>query len=436
MIKKLGSLTPLLIVNFIGTLGVSLVMPFLVFLVKRFGGNEVIYGIVGATYSASQFVGAPILGKLSDHMGRKRILLVSQAGTLISWLIFLIALYIPMIDLWSNQESSVLGQLTLTLPLLLLFISRVLDGLTGGNISVANAYLADISTDENRNENFGKMSASSNLGFVIGPMIAGLLGATVLGEKLPVISAVMIAFIGLLAIQFLLKESHTAGIMRMSSTWFMRKVLGLESKCAYEKKLKKHQVSPTFCIPGVKSMLFLYFIIFLAFNVFYAAFPIHAVDGLSWNSVELGIYFSVLSGSMVLVQGVLLPAISKYFSEIRLILMGTLGLCVSFALLLRQDLFSLYISALFFAGGNGLMWPSFMSILGNLGEKKQQGGIQGLATSMGSLASILGLLGGGFMYKMFGAKSFLVGALLFFIVFLCSLTILRSISSSKQTMMT
>ena len=92
---------PILMVNFIGTLGYSIVMPFLIYLVAKFGGNAVVYGVLGATYSAFQLVGAPILGKYSDKFGRKSILLVSQLGTLIAWLLFLAALLLPNLPLLS-----------------------------------------------------------------------------------------------------------------------------------------------------------------------------------------------------------------------------------------------------------------------------------------------------------------------------------------------
>ena len=88
------SLYPILSVNFVGTLGFSIVLPFLIFLVTRFGGNALIYGIMGATYSAFQLIGAPILGKWSDLQGRRKILLLSQVGTLISWFIFLLAMFL------------------------------------------------------------------------------------------------------------------------------------------------------------------------------------------------------------------------------------------------------------------------------------------------------------------------------------------------------
>jgi MFS family permease len=182
---------PILAVNFIGTLGYSIVMPFLIFLVTRLGGNAVIFGVIGATYSAFQLIGAPLLGKYSDIYGRKPILLLSQVGTLLAWLLFLVALMVPNVSL-AEIDSAWLGEFTLTLPLLILFLGRALDGITGGNISVANAYLVDISSEDNRKSNFGKMAASSNLGFIAGPVLAGLLGATALGEILPTLAATLI----------------------------------------------------------------------------------------------------------------------------------------------------------------------------------------------------------------------------------------------------
>ena len=167
-----NALYPILATDFVGALGFSIVLPFLVYLITRLGGNAVIYGVMGATYSAFQLLGAPILGRWSDRYGRRRVLLVSQLGTLIAWGIFLIAFALPVRPL-IDVDSTILGTFTVTAPLLVLFLSRALDGLSGGNISVANAYLADISNDRNRSTNFGKMGMWSNFGFILGPAIAG-----------------------------------------------------------------------------------------------------------------------------------------------------------------------------------------------------------------------------------------------------------------------
>src|SRR5215213_4772373 len=149
---KQPSLFPILLVNFVGTLGFSIVLPFLIFLVMKFGGDAVIYGLLAATYPAFQLIGAPLLGRWSDIYGRKKVLLLSHGGTLSGWIIFLIALFLPVNNLL-NINSTIIGTFVITLPLAALFLARAIDGLTGGNVSVADAYVADISSDENRSKN-------------------------------------------------------------------------------------------------------------------------------------------------------------------------------------------------------------------------------------------------------------------------------------------
>lgn len=116
---------PILAVHFIGTLGYSIAIPFLVFLVTDFGGAAWTYGVVGATYSTFQLIGAPILGRWSDRAGRRPVLLASQAGTFIAWLLFVVALLLPPHVLVNIAGAS------LTVPLLAVFVARALDGVTG-----------------------------------------------------------------------------------------------------------------------------------------------------------------------------------------------------------------------------------------------------------------------------------------------------------------
>ena len=187
------SLFPILLVNFVGTLGFSIVLPFLVFVVMKFGGNAIVYGLLAATYPAFQLIGSPILGKWSDTYGRKKILLLSNIGTSIGWLIFLFALFLPSEESF-NIYIPILGTFVVIVPLLLLFLARAIDGITGGNISIANAYLSDLSSDSTRSKNFGKIAISSNLGFIIGPAIAGILGGTIYGAILPVLGSINLIF--------------------------------------------------------------------------------------------------------------------------------------------------------------------------------------------------------------------------------------------------
>src|SRR5206468_6107331 len=104
-------------------------------------------------------------------------------------------------------NSIYLGTIIIIVPLLLIFLARAIDGITGGNISVANAYLADLSSDATRSKNFGKMAISSNLGFILGPALAGILGGTIYGAILPVLAALILSLVTLIVIGFMLRES-------------------------------------------------------------------------------------------------------------------------------------------------------------------------------------------------------------------------------------
>ncbi len=417
------SIYPLLLVNFIGTLGFSIILPFLVFLIEKFGGNAIIYGIASATYPLFQLIGAPVLGRWSDMYGRKRILFLSQSGTFVSWVIFLAALFLPVNELLSI-DSAILGRFTLTVPLIIIFIARSLDGLTGGNISVANAYLSDITEEKDRSSNFGKMSVSSNLGFIVGPALAGVLGATVLGETLPVLAALMISGLAIVIINVYLPESKSSSIHKNPENLSVRKVFGQEHKECYEMKNRQTlKLKDIIMLKNIPFLLVLYFLIFLGFNIFYAAFPVHAIQRLKWSVTQMGIFFSILSFMMIVVQGPVLSRLSKKISDRWLTIAGSIILGINFLLLIRGDVVLTYVAALFFAIGNGIMWPSFLSILSKTAGETHQGAVQGFASSAGSLASIIGLIIGGLLYEQLGNMAFLISALVIFLVFIMSFRI-------------
>ncbi len=425
-INKQISLYPLLLINFIGTLGFSIVLPFLVFLVIDFGGNAIVYGILAAVYPAFQLIGAPILGRWSDIYGRKKVLLLSHGGTLIGWIFFLFALFLPVENLF-NINSALFGTFAITLPLLVLFFARAIEGITGGNVSVANAYLADVSTDENRSKNFGKIAVASNFGFIVGPALAGILGATIYQEILPVMAALFLSSITLIVISFGLKESKSQlAVVQVPDKESVRKVFAQECRECYNPvNPKKLRFQDVFKLKNITFLSVLYFFIFLGFNIFYTSFPIHAVDGLKWSVTELGVFYAVLSGIMVLVQGLVLRKALKMFSEEKLVIFGSIILGTNFILFVSNDNILMYGAAILFAVGNGLMWPSFMSILSKTSGNVYQGFIQGVTSSFGSLASILGLTIGGLSYNLIGESTFLISAGIIFVVFIMSFKILK-----------
>ena len=419
-------LYPLLLINFIGTLGFSIVLPFLVFLVIDFGGNAIVYGILAAIYPAFQLIGAPILGRWSDIYGRKKVLLISHGGTLVGWIIFLFALFLPNENIFSIN-SLLVGTFVITLPLVILFIARALDGITGGNVSVANAYLADVSSDINRSKNFGKMAISSNLGFIVGPAIAGILGATIYKEILPVLAALFLSLVTLIVIGFTLKESKpSAGVIQVPVKGNIGKVFAQECKECYKiVNPKKLRFLDIFKLTHISFLLFLYFLIFLGFSIFYTSFPIHAVLGLKWSITEMGIFYAVLSGIMILVQGPILRKALQKFSENKLVIIGSLVLGINFIFFLSNNILLIYTAAVLFAIGNGLMWPSLLSILAKKAGTVHQGAVQGVASSFASLASIIGLTIGGVLYNAIGATTFLISAGVIFTVFIISFRLLK-----------
>lgn len=302
--------------------------------------------------------------------------MLSQIGTLLAWFIFFSALFFPVIPLL-EVNSDLLGTFTITLPLLALFFARALDGATGGNVSVANAYLADLTSEEERNKNYGRMSVASNLGYVFGPAIAGIPGTTIYGELLPVSVALLISVIGTFIILFLLPDSRPCTIEKYPESTGIRKVLGQEQKECYQVEAEsKITFSEAFKLEYIPFMLVIYFLIFLGFNIYniyYTAFPIFAAVALKWSPAELGIYYSVISALMAFVQGPVLSKLARRYKESVLVVGSGFILGMQFILIAPGDFFLLYLAAIFFAFGNGIMWSSILSTLSKFAGKKYQG---------------------------------------------------------------
>ena len=409
-------LLPLFLVNFIGTVGFSLVLPFLVFLVTDWGGNAFVYGVAGATYSSFQLVGAPILGRWSDQYGRRRILLLSQAGTLVSWLVFLAAFVMPRKELL-RFGSAASGGFVLTLPLVVLIAARALDGLTGGNVSVANAYLADVTSEEERGASYGQMAVSSNLGFVLGPAIAGVLGATALGPLLPVSAAAVISLVATLVIAFRLPDVRPCGLTDYPEQATVRKQFGQEQRDCFDLKN-----TPPLTLTWIRSragllaLLTTYFLVMLAFNFYYVAFPVFVVGELGWSITDTGLFFAAMGLSMVVVQGPFYRWVTRQASERVLVVTGSFTLAMSFWLFDSRATVVLYLALSLMALGNGVMWPSVLSLLSQAAGTRYQGAVQGIAGSLGAVASIVGLLLGGMLFTTLGPRVFWVSSVVSLIV--------------------
>jgi MFS family permease len=427
------SLAPLYLVNFIGALGFGLVLPFLVFLVTRWGGNALVYGLLGATYSLFQLIGAPVLGRWSDHLGRRRVLLLSQIGTLISWIIFLIAFALPEKVLLA-PGAGVFGGVLLTLPLMTLFIARALDGATGGNVSVANAYLADLTTAEERSAKFGRMAVASNLGYILGPAIAGLLAATRYGELLPILGAIAVSTFATWLIAARLVDVRPCSLDSDPEPGGALDVLGQEHKpCLRLAVTEKLSFADILRLPGIALLMAIIFLVMLGFNFFYVAFPVYASGALAWSVTEIGAFFAIMSVLMVAVQGPVLSRLSQRFSAATLTVVGSLVLAAAFALFAGIETWVIYLGVALMAFGNGLMWPSLTAILADTAGEIHQGAVQGLAGSAGAFASILGLLSGGVLFGVIGGRIFFLSAIVIFGCFVLALRLPGKTTPRLQT---
>jgi DHA1 family tetracycline resistance protein-like MFS transporter len=172
------------LIVFIDLLGFSIILPLLPFYAETFGASPTVVGLLVAIYAAAQMVGSPILGRLSDKFGRRPILLVSIFGSALGFIFLGIA----------NS-------------LLVLFFARFFDGITGGNISVAQAYITDVTDEKNRSRGLGLIGAAFGLGFIIGPALGGVLSQW--GYAVPAFAAAGVAFVNLGMVWFWLPESLT-----------------------------------------------------------------------------------------------------------------------------------------------------------------------------------------------------------------------------------
>ena len=256
------------------------------------------------------------------------------------------------------------------------------------------------------------MAVSSNLGFVLGPALAGLLGATVLGEIVPVFAAFVISAVALALIQFGLVETTPTAISEPLEKPTACDLYGHEHKPAYDVTCRKADgFSAILTLPNMPALLAVNFLVMLGFSFFYVAFPVHAVEGLGWSVTQIGTYFALLSLAMIAVQGPILARASQRFEDRLLMSIGAAALAFGFALLYSGATVLVYASALLVAIGNGLMWPTFMAVLSKASGTRLQGAVQGFAQSAGAVASILGLVAGGVFYVSLGPILFPIAAL-------------------------
>jgi MFS transporter, DHA1 family, tetracycline resistance protein len=355
-LMKRSPLLVIFITVFIDLVGFGIVIPVLPYYAEgtAFGATPRAVGLLFASYSVMQLIFAPVLGRLSDRYGRRPILLISLLGTCLGFLILGFAT-----TLW------------------MLFVGRIIDGISGGNISTAQAYIADVTTKENRAKGMGLIGAAFGLGFVFGPAIGGILSRW--GINVPFLFAGGLAFANAILLYFVLPETVTADHPARVSAAAGR---------AWK------QVIDALRQPQLALILAIYFLSIVAFSIMTTVFSLFMMFRLGYDPWHSGWIFAFVGVVSAIIQGGLIGRLVKYFGEPNLVIVGGLLFAVSlfaspFVTVATGLLGILSIGALT-SVGNALSAPSLTSLGSKSAGAGEQGTVLGVMQSVASLARAVG----------------------------------------------
>jgi DHA1 family tetracycline resistance protein-like MFS transporter len=379
---KNSRLLTIFIIVFVDLLGFGLILPLLPYYAESYGATASVVGLLVASYAAAQLVGAPLLGRLSDRFGRRPILLVSVFGTFLGFLLLALAEPIgrSMAALLSVQPANlfIVG---------VLFLSRILDGLTGGNISVAQAYIADVTDERNRARGLGLIGAAFGLGFIIGPAAGGALSQ--FGYSVPAYAAAAIAFLNLLQIFFLLPESLSPQ-QREAISQHARPPFTLK---ALWQALQRPKVGP---------LLHVRLFFGLAFATFQTVFSLFA-QAIGIEARTTGFILAYVGVLSVITQGGLIGLLTRRFRENALLISGLwiMGLSL-LGWAFTRNLATLLVLLLPLAVSGGMLNTVIQSALSKSVSREEVGGTLGLASSLEAITRVIAPTLGGFLIQSVG----------------------------------
>jgi len=384
-VAPVSPLVIIFVTVFIDLLGFGIIIPLLPFYAESFGASALTIGLLGTSFSLMQFLFSPIWGRWSDRVGRKPIILVGLMGSCLSYL-----------------------TLALAPSLTLLFAARIIGGIAGANIPTAQAYIADITTPDNRAKGMGMVGAAFGLGFIFGPAIGGMLSR--FSPQTPMWFASALCFANFVAAWLLLPESRTAS----------GATKGLGRLEAFRHALAR---------PALVLLLALYFIVTLAFSGFEATFALFSESRFGYTAATIGLVFAFIGVVLSVVQGVLVGKAVKRIGERRLIPLAIFAIALGLGLIPFVWNVPTLLGALgVLALGMGFNNPSLTSMVSRLTDPNDQGGILGLASSLSSLGRVVGPAWGGYLYDAYGKTTpYLSAAALMLIALAVSVVGLRNV---------
>lgn len=358
--KKPSPLLSIFLIVLVDVLGLTIILPLLPFYAESLGATPATVGLLVSAYAICQLLAGPPLGHLSDRVGRRPVLLVSQMGTFAGFLLLASAQ-----TLW------------------VVFLARIIDGLTAGNLSVAQAYISDVTVPEKRAKAFGLIGIAFGLGFLVGPAVSGFLAQY--SNHYPILAAAGLSFTSIMATYFLLPSvsPHPEAVQE------------------HEKAGRWKVYSDAFRDGALSPLLWQFFAFTFAFATFISGFALFAERRLMYNAAPFGpkevgyvLAFSGLVG--VLIQGGLIGRLVNSLGESRLVQMGFGSMAIGFALMssVRYIPYLLVAIALM-TFGHSILRPSLTSLITNRVARHRQGMAIGLMQSMMSVSQITAPVVGG-----------------------------------------
>jgi multidrug resistance protein len=384
-LKNRSALVLIFLTVFIDLLGFGILIPILPsFSVKELHVDEAAIGIAIAIYSFIQFLFNPILGKMSDKYGRKPVIVICLFLNAMGYIVF-----------------------SFTHSYVLLLTSRIIAGIGGSSIGVAQAYIADVTTRENRSKGMGLIGAAFGLGFVFGPLMGGLLsdfGYAVTGYVAAGFS--LMAFT--LTIFFLPESLKKDTSIEATKVLNRRKFFDI---AGMRKILKK---------PDLAVLILLFFILTFSFANIYGTFALLGLKVYGFTDMQNGYMYGIIGLTSAIVQGGLIGRINKLMSKKKILTIASFIIMTMLALIPYAGSFlGLAIVSIILAYGTGTFQPTVLSLISEVTSEAEQGITLGTNQSLSSFARVLGPLWGGFAFEYLGYPfPFLTGALFTFIIFL------------------